>query len=285
VPVLTYYPGCSLKTSSRFYERSLMEVLSAYDLSVEELEDWSCCGATAVRTIDEGLSDLLAARNLSLAEQRGYPIFAPCSACYNRLKSVNDRMGKYRDFRERLNSVLTPLQCRGTVEVRNVIEVFRDHVGIERIASNRPFDCADIQVVPYYGCVLTRLPGQKAFDDSEDPSSMDRLLWALGFQVMDWDFKMECCGASKTITARETTIAMSQAIAERAAGCFADAIVTSCPLCQMNLDLLPAMGAGRSILPVLFLTEAFELVLFGRLSGKRSHMVPTDGLLKKIRRY
>ncbi len=284
MPAVTYYPGCSLKTSSRFYEASLLRVLGAYDVSLQEMEDWSCCGATAAVTVDDEVADLLTARNLAAAEKMGRVVVAPCSACYSRLKTVNDRLRRDNPFRRWLNGLLSPLSCDGTVEVRNVIELFGDYVGMERIAASRAFDCAPLRVVAYYGCVLTRIPGHRPFDDPEDPSSMDRLLWALGFGVADWDFKMECCGAGKTVTSPEITRSLSQAVVDRAIGWGADAVVTSCPLCQMNLDLLPALGGTASPMPVIFLSEAFELALYGRLSGEASHMVPVGALREKIKR-
>jgi heterodisulfide reductase subunit B len=61
-------------------------------------------------------------------------------------------------------------------------------------------------------------------------------------------------------------------------------IVTPCPLCQMNLDLLPYLGRTENNLPVLFLTEVYELALFGKLAGSSSHIIPVDELLKKVRR-
>jgi len=72
---LTYYPGCSLKTSSKFYERSIREVFSAYDVELKELDDWSCCGASAAGTIDEKTAYSLVARNLSLAEREDRHFF------------------------------------------------------------------------------------------------------------------------------------------------------------------------------------------------------------------
>jgi heterodisulfide reductase subunit B len=94
---------------------------------------------------------------------------------------------------------------------------------------------------------------------------------------------MECCGASKTITSKETTRRLSDRIMDMAIKRGANAIVTSCPLCQMNLDLLPALGRVKPGLPVLFLSEVFELALFGRLSNARSHMIAADGVLGAVK--
>jgi heterodisulfide reductase subunit B2 len=278
---LTYYPGCSLKTSSKFYETSIQEVFMAYNVRLKELDDWSCCGASAAHTIDETIADALVARNLSLAEREEHHLFAPCSACYNRSKITNERLRADKGLRDKINGINDPLKCLGTIEVKNIIEVLHDHVGIERIAKQVKYDLSGLKVVPYYGCVLTRIMKMDAFDDKENPVSMDTLIWATGAEVVQWPFKMECCGAGKTLTNKETTLRLSKRIMDMAITMGADAIVTPCPLCQLNLDILPYLGRGDRNLPILFLSEIFELALFGMLTGAGSHIIPVDEALKK----
>ena len=66
---LSYFPGCSLKTGSKFYETSVRKVFSSYGIELKEIDDWSCCGASAAHTVDEELAHALVARNLALAER------------------------------------------------------------------------------------------------------------------------------------------------------------------------------------------------------------------------
>jgi heterodisulfide reductase subunit B2 len=281
---LSYYPGCSMKTSSKFYETSLKEIFSFYGIGLKELDDWSCCGASAAHTINEALAHVLSARNIAAAETEGNHFFAPCSACYNRTKITNDAIRKDPDLRREINEFIAPLHCTGTIEVKNIIEVLRDHVGLERIAKSIVYDLSAIKIAPYYGCVLTRIPKVKVFDDVEDPTSMDDLLWTTGSKLINWPYKMECCGASKTLTNKDVTAKLSGKIMDMAISVGADAIVTPCPLCQLNLDLLPHLGRTERNLPVLFLTEIYELALFGKLGGSSSHIIPVTGLLEKVRK-
>ena len=279
---LSYYPGCSLKTSSRFYEASIRKVFSHYGIELEEVDDWSCCGASAAHTIDEHLAHLLSARNLALAEARDYPLFAPCSACYIRSRMTNEKVRDDADFQTEVNKALAPLVCEGTLEVKNIIEVLEEYVGVEAMAKNNRHDLSGLKAVPYYGCVLTRTMRITPYDDKENPESMDVLIEALGMKVVAWPYKMECCGAGKTLTDKDVTRRLSEKIMDMAITLGADVIVTPCPLCQMNLDLLPLIGRTAASLPVLFLPEVFELALFGSLTGTGSHIIPADGVLKKI---
>lgn len=280
---LSYYPGCSLKTGSKFYETSIRKVFSTYGIGLRELEDWSCCGASAAHTVDEEVAHVLVARNLAIAEKEELNFFAPCSACYSRSKITNDTIRADVSLQDMVNSAIAPLECTGSMEIKNIVEVLDDHVGLSAIAAKRRFDLSDLRVVPYYGCVLTRLMRVKPFDDRENPKSMDGLLGALGARVLAWPFKMECCGASKTLTDKSMTVRLSERIMDRAIRAGADAIVTPCPLCQMNLDLLPSLGSASPVIPTLFLSEVFELALYGELVGLNSHLVPADGVLKKIK--
>jgi len=281
---LTYYPGCSLKTSSRFYEESFKAVFSFFGIEFKELEDWSCCGASAAHTIDELLGYALAARNLALAEREGHHLFAPCSACYNRSLITNTKIREDKELREEISKMLSPLQYTGSVEVKNIIEVLHDHAGIETIARRIAYDLSSIRFVPYYGCVLTRLMKMDAFDDKEDPTSMDSIIWSAGAELVSWPYKMECCGASKTLTNKDMTLKLSAKIMDMAVSLGADAIVTPCPLCQLNLDLLPYLGREERNVPVLFLTELLELALFGALKGTGSHIISVDEIVKKVKR-
>ena len=280
---LTYYPGCSLKTGSKFYETSIRKVFQNYDIELRELQDWSCCGASAAHTVDEEVAHVLVARNLALAEKEELNFFAPCSACYSRSKITNDTVRNDAALQDEINGAIAPLECTGSLEVKNIVEVLDDHVGVSAIAAKRKFDLSGLRVVPYYGCVLTRLMRVKPYDDREDPRSMDSLLGALGTTVLKWPFKMECCGASKTLTDKNMTVRLSERIMERAIKAGADAIVTPCPLCQMNLDLLPSLGSTKPAIPALFLSEVFELALYGSMVGTASHLVAADGVLKKIK--
>ena len=57
----SYFPGCSLEATARSYEVSTKAVCKALGIELEELDDWSCCGATAFYSIDELLALSLAA--------------------------------------------------------------------------------------------------------------------------------------------------------------------------------------------------------------------------------
>jgi len=270
---LSYYPGCSLTSSAAFYDRSLRKVLSFYGVALRDLDDWSCCGAAAAPAMNTELADVLGARNIAIAEKAGLHLLAPCSACYARTRASVLKIAEQKATRDLVNDLLGPVSLSGSIEVKNVIEVFLEYVGIERTAASVAYDIGSIRAVPYYGCLLTRIMGVPSSDDIEDPSGMDVLLDALGATVVPWQFKTECCGAGSTVTASDRTAQLSGRIMAMALRAGANAIVTTCPLCQLNLDLTLHLRADLGRIPVLFLTEVFELALFGSAAGVRHHLI------------
>jgi len=91
-----YFPGCSLKRHRRRLRGEPADPVPAADISLEELKDWNCCGATSYMSIDEGSAFGLSARNLGIAHQAGHrDLVTPCSACYLVLRKTQDYADKY----------------------------------------------------------------------------------------------------------------------------------------------------------------------------------------------
>jgi heterodisulfide reductase subunit B len=77
-----YFPGCSLEKMAINYHQSAMETSAKLGITLKELEDWNCCGATTYSHVDELLAHTLSARNIAMAEKANLDLVAPCSACY-----------------------------------------------------------------------------------------------------------------------------------------------------------------------------------------------------------
>ncbi|MCU0584460.1 MAG: heterodisulfide reductase-related iron-sulfur binding cluster [Desulfobacterales bacterium] len=65
-----YYPGCSLEGTAREYDQSTRAVMAALGVELQEIEGWTCCGASAAEAVSELLAVALPARNLALAERQ-----------------------------------------------------------------------------------------------------------------------------------------------------------------------------------------------------------------------
>ena len=94
---------------------------------------------------------------------------------------------------------------------------------------------------------------------------MDKMLEMLGAQATPFALKTFCCGGHMTQISEDTAFEMIHRIVQNAAQSGADAIVTICPMCQLNLDVYQE-AANRYFdtdyqVPVLYFTQVLGLAL------------------------
>ena len=231
-----YYPGCSLEGAAREYDISTRAVMGALGTELLEIEDWSCCGASAAESTSYLLSLALPARNLAIAEKQEdvRDILVPCSACYLNLKKVEEKTRREPELLDTLNSILAEdhLRLNGCVHVRHLLDVMAQDLGADIIRRRVKKIFQNFRIAPYYGCQCLR--PYAVFDDPEKPHSMEPLIEAIGAKIHPWNLGGKCCGASHMNTDMDVSLELVTAILRGAKG--ADAIVTVCPMCQMNLE-------------------------------------------------
>jgi heterodisulfide reductase subunit B len=260
---IALYPGCSLEGTASSFETSLKAVFEKLDIEYDMLKDWNCCGATSAHALDHKLYLSLNLRNLALAQEQGYEeIFAPCAACYHRLASAELEISKNAALAETLKSE-TGFDYRGSVKIRNVLDLLTTNVGMERIEAAVKTPLSGLRIACYYGCLNTRIPRSDCFDDREYPMSMDRIVTALGGEAVDWSYKTECCGASLFVTAPAASAKLCGKILKDAEARNVNCIAVACPMCQNNLDakqdeVRAEFGISRAI-PIVFITQLMGL--------------------------
>jgi heterodisulfide reductase subunit B2 len=233
----SYFPGCSLKGTGRAYEESLIPVLKALGAELEELDDWNCCGATAYMALDEAKACVMASRNLAIAEKAGHrELLAPCSACYLVLNKTKHYLKESPAVAALVQNALQTanLSYSGNVPVRHPLDMLVNDIGVETIKQRVKAPLQGLKVAPYYGCQIVR--PYSTFDDQYNPTTMDRLLEALGCTVVEYPLKTRCCGGSLTGTLPEPGLLCAYIVLKEAIKRGADVIATVCPLCQFNLD-------------------------------------------------
>ena len=259
---LAYYPGCSLRHSAIEFDTTTRTILKTLGVEVQEVPDWTCCGASPAHMTDHLLAQALATRNLRQAALVADEFMAPCPACYQREKSAEIEVHADEEFRAEVNSVMDS-PYTSEVRVYNLPELLLEKVGVEAIKGLVKTDLSQLKVVPYYGCLLGRPSELTGECDNEQPMRMDALLEAVGADVKWWNYKTECCGASVGVPKKIIQQRLTAKLYEQAAHAGADAIVTACPLCHQNLDMRQAqtnsaLGTHYDI-PVLYLTQVMGL--------------------------
>lgn len=278
---MSYYPGCSLKGTGRAYEESLLPVMTALGVELDELNDWNCCGATAYMAISEKTAFVLAGRNLALAEQTKQDLVAPCSGCYLVLNKTRNYIAEYPDVARQVQETLQKdgLVYRGTVKVRHPLDVIVNDIGLDAVKKRVVTPLSGLKIAPYYGCQIVR--PFSTFDDQANPTSMDRLIEALGASVVRYPLKTRCCGGSLTGTVAEVGQQLGFYLLKEAARRGANLMTTTCPLCQFNLDAYQQEMSRHYepvSMPVVYFTQLMGLA-FGlepKVLGLQRCIVPLE---------
>ena len=73
----------------------------------------------------------------------------------------------------------------------------------------------NLRVAPYYGCLIVRPAFDGAYDDPEYPTSLDKLMQALGATVVDYPVKAHCCGGHMTQISEPVALDLIRPSAEK----------------------------------------------------------------------
>lgn len=277
---VSYYPGCSLHGTAKEYDQSVRVVSRALGIELEEIEDWSCCGASSAHNTNFKLSIALPARDLIAADKKTQDIMIPCAACFNRFKTAEHHLRHDQALKAEIEEIVGG-SYEGSAAIRNPIDIIANTIGLDALKEKVVKKLVGLKPASYYGCLLLRPPEVCRFDDTENPILLDKILAVLGAEVRPWSFKTDCCGGSLTISKTEVVVAMVDRLMTMAREAGANCLVTACPVCTANLD----MRASRDLaLPVFYFTELAALAMGqdGPEGWCRLHQTDPRPLLKGL---
>jgi len=256
---IAYYPGCSLHSTASEFNTSTKSVCSALDMQLIEPKGWICCGSSAAHRADPEAGTRFPVENLAIIEKSGFSeVTMPCAACFNRHKAAQYKIHKHPERKAAVDDAIG-YDYKDTVQVTTLIDAILDHAGAEKVASLVSGDLSKLNAVCYYGCLLTRPPEVTGAESPENPEEMDRLMQALGINVIDWSYKTSCCGASHSLTRPDIVFELSSNLIRHAQEAGADVIIVACPLCHTNLDARQFQMDLESPTPVLYFTQLMAL--------------------------
>jgi heterodisulfide reductase subunit B len=250
---VTYYPGCSLEGTAADYAASIAGVTPLLDLELAELEDWSCCGASAAHSLSHRLAYELPARNLALAKKTGLDVVVPCALCFNRLKAAE------KEAQEKTGESLSG------GKIWDLLEFLTQPAFLQKLAKKVQRPLKGLKAVGYYGCLASRPPAITDKKDYENPQEMERLLTVLQAEPIDWSYKTDCCGAGLALARPDLVDTLVGRLYDRALAAGAECFVVSCQMCQANLDMsqerISKKAGKKYYLPVFYFTELIGLAL------------------------
>lgn len=260
------FEGCNIPTRIQQYSSAMRAVLDKFGITLEAIDDFNCCGYP-VRNIDETAYLLPSMRNMAIAEKRQLDIFVICNCCFASLQKTKNILDSDIKLRDKLNQILAKegLKYTGSVIIKHFLTVLHDEVGIEKIRTKLVKNFNKLSVAVIQGCHILRPREITLFDDSFVPQITDRLITILGISNLDWQGKLECCGAALAGINNELSLKLLKEKVTGAQTAGAEFIVPICSYCHLQFDTAQSEIAEQDehhkILPVLLYPQLLGLCL------------------------
>ncbi|MEO0093988.1 MAG: CoB--CoM heterodisulfide reductase iron-sulfur subunit B family protein [candidate division WOR-3 bacterium] len=281
-----YYPGCTLYTKAKNLDQCARQSAQILGFELQELETWNCCGAIYSTVTDDLAAQVGPIRNLVQARKMGNSLVTLCAACYNVLLRSHNFLfapGNEKTRKRLLEFLEEPYD--ENMKVLHYLEVLKNDIGWDKIKVKVKKNLKGLKVAAYYGCLLLRPAEELKFDDPDNPKVMDELMATLGAEPIDFPFKGECCGGYILVNAPDIALKCSKTILDSIIAAGAECVITSCPLCQYNIDnqqkLIREKSPGFKKIPVFYFTQLLGLALGlkGEILALDNHYVDPKPLL------
>jgi len=282
--------GCTIPVRAMNYEISARRVLEVLEVPLQEIEEFTCCGYP-VESVDEITSLTASAKNLALAEKYGTTILTLCSACTGTLTKAKRTLDKNEELRKIINDNLAVLGLKYTTkaEVKHIGKFLLEEVTPEKIKEKVVTPLIDVRIAPHYGCHFNK-PANifDHFDDTERPSSLRKLVDAVGATYVVYENLMQCCGGAVLGVDENLSLTLAKTKLQHVKDAEADAITLICPFCYLMYDVnqkrIERDAELQFKIPVLFLPQLIGLA-FGldpKALGIKMNRVKPKDLLKKV---
>lgn len=267
---IPYYPGCTLSTTAKDFEKCAMSAAEILGFSMVEMENWNCCGASFPLTNDNAMglagpaNVLIDAKEAAKKEGMEDKVVTLCAVCFNVLRRTNYAFKKSKCKLDSVNSMLEK-EYKVDTTVSHYLEILRDDIGYDNVKSKVRKKLKGLKVAPYYGCFMLRPHDEIGLDDPYAPSIFEDFLKSLGCEVVDFSHKSECCGSFSAMNKPENVAECSYGVIDAALAAGADIIATTCPLCQFNLDdkqeLIKTKYSDATEVPIVYFTQLLGMAL------------------------
>ena len=285
-----FYPGCVSQGGAPELYPAAQMICQRLGIELEEIRAWTCCGAGVMQEKNQLFGDTLNARTLAKAEQLGMTIMTICSTCQGVMGQANKRM-QDPEYLAEINSYLAEesLEYKGTAEIKHLLWILIEDYGLENLAPFITRSLGNLRIAPFYGCYIVRPTEALGIEDHpERQTSLETLIESIGAVLVDFAGKTRCCGFPILTINEKNSMAMVGKHTSEAKDLGADAMVTPCPLCHLNLDGFQPKASKqiqRPIdLPILHLPQLIGLAMGispGEL-GLKKHIISTTPLELKL---
>ena len=288
-----FFPGCVSRGGCPELYPAAKKVCAQLGIELDELQDRgaTCTGAGVLQEKNQFLGDVLNARTFAIAEGLGLPIMVICSTCQGVMSQANIRLKTDPDYLAKVNEQLREegLEYKGTASPRHLLWVMVEDIGIDILKTYVRRPLSGLRLAPFYGCYIVRPSDDlefKLYRDRED--SLERVMEALGAEPVDFPGKARCCGFPILTINEKNSVQMVANHTASAKQLGADALVTPCPLCHLNLDGYQPSAMKQTQqdinIPIIHLPQLVGLAMGfdPKELGLSRHIISTKKVLSKI---
>ena len=261
---LAFFQGCNIPIRIEQYAVSTQAVLQKFGIELVEIPEFTCCGYP-VRNVDEKAYILPSVRNMAIAEKKGLDIMVICNCCFASLQKARSALSNNPELKTEINALLAGenLHYSGTVTVKHFLSVLHEDIGVEAIKKQLVHRYTELNLSVIHGCHVLRPREVTRFDDSFVPQITDALVAATGAVSLDWQGKLECCGAALAGLNNELADTLLNEKVDGALRAGADYVTPICSYCHLQFDSAQKnlRGPDSPVLPVLLYPQLLGLVL------------------------
>ena len=291
---VAYWPGCVSRGFTPELHGSMAVVADRLGLDLVTLDRANCCGAGVIAEHNQELADTLNARTFALAQQTGLGMMNICSTCQGAQSECQQRLDADSAYRAHINEVLSGEGLEYTKDQdgfnnKNFLWVLVEDYGLDELKAKVTRPLSGLRVGPFYGCYVIRPRSRIGYDEHpERDLYLERVIEALGGEVVDYDGARKCCGFPVITMNRDTSLRQAGTHVGDALDAGADCLVTPCPLCHLNLDMQQPEAAkivNRDLgLAVLHLPQLVGLALGAepKQLGMSKHIASTEWVERRL---
>ena len=227
---IAFFTGCMVDYKFPETGHKLVKILKENGIDIDVPEGQVCCGSPLLRTGQTDIVQDLVDKNKEVFKDYD-TVITICSGCGATLKN------NHPDYGSKLN-------------VMDISEFLADKLDTSKLKE------VDMKVTYHDPCHLGRSQGIK-----DQPRDIIEMI--PGVELEEMKYPCQCCGAGGGIKSGKPEIAMdlSKSKAEMIKDTGADAVITICPFCELNLqDGLNAIGCEdiKSMHILELLDKAYE---------------------------
>jgi heterodisulfide reductase subunit B len=262
------FPGCLISNRLPFLESSARFVFETLGVGLSDAE-WGCCpNPVGMKPVDIKTWNVLAARNLVVAEQDGKSIMSLCNGCYQSLAMVNRELHHDEVLKKNVNSILAKVgkEYKGSIDVKHFVHVLVEEVGLDKIRAACTTPLTGIKVACHPGCHYLR-PEYINHDDPWEPKYLHQLVECTGATVVDYDDELLCCGNVERNFDEKIANNILKSKLDSAMEAGAECLAVNCPACfqqfdneQAKLKDLAPEGVQYKF-PIYFITELLAMAM------------------------